>query len=470
MKFLNFLALSIICIFLISGVSAVAVAGGEWNSGGSYVEIENGQNIDFSAYFGSTKGKFTANVKLYDSSFNVLNVFENNKLISGYSYADSYTITHDMYQNVGSYTVQIICSDTDGSNSYTLYLTVKPIVPPANNPPVITSVPVTQINEGAFYSYKVVAVDPDGDVLTYSLTQNPSWLSINPSTGLITGTAPQVNSDTADFVKVSVSDGVHSVMQTYILTVKNIVQPPEDTTPPVITLLGPNPQVIQKGSPYVEKGATAYDNVDGDLTSSIIINSSNVNTNIIGSYAVTYTVSDSSGNTATKIRVVNVVKCTPPEDTTPPVITVISPESKEYDTKTITFKVLTNEPATVKFSLNGGEEITMDNLYGNTFTYTATLSEGAHVITFFATDSSSNQASKTVAFSIKLTKEQEIKKQMLGLGGVRVIPEDELDKQKYMEQYTPKTIYLSQEYEEEVSGFQKFMRAILNFFRRIFRR
>ena len=80
-----------------------------------------------------------------------------------------------------------------------------------------------------------------------------------------------------------------------------------DTKPPVITLLGSNPVTVQLGSAYVDGGATAYDNVDGDITSSIVVTNP-VNTNAIGTYTITYNVKDSSGNTATPVtRTVNVI-------------------------------------------------------------------------------------------------------------------------------------------------------------------
>ena len=91
-----------------------------------------------------------------------------------------------------------------------------------------------------------------------------------------------------------------------------------DTTLPVITLVGANPQVIEVFSGYVELGATALDNYDGDITGSIIINSGAVNTSVVGSYSVTYDVDDSQGNSATEVtRTVDVV------DTTMPVITLV---------------------------------------------------------------------------------------------------------------------------------------------------
>ena len=44
-----------------------------------------------------------------------------------------------------------------------------------------------------------------------------------------------------------------------------------DTTLPVITLGGANPQVIEVGTAYSELGATAADNYDGDISGSIVI-------------------------------------------------------------------------------------------------------------------------------------------------------------------------------------------------------
>ncbi len=94
-------------------------------------------------------------------------------------------------------------------------------VQPTNHPPVITSTPVTQVNEGQSYSYNVDAADADGNTLTYSLTQGPNWLSINSQNGLITGTAPSVSSNTEFNVAVRVSDGTESVTQSYVLKVIN---------------------------------------------------------------------------------------------------------------------------------------------------------------------------------------------------------------------------------------------------------
>ncbi|MDX2343999.1 MAG: Ig-like domain-containing protein, partial [Acidimicrobiia bacterium] len=85
-----------------------------------------------------------------------------------------------------------------------------------------------------------------------------------------------------------------------------------DTTAPIITLVGSNPQVIPVGSPYVESGATAVDSFDGDVTGLVTVNASAVNTSAVGTYSVAYDVVDSNGNDAIQIvRMVSVVNVAP---------------------------------------------------------------------------------------------------------------------------------------------------------------
>ncbi len=88
-----------------------------------------------------------------------------------------------------------------------------------------------------------------------------------------------------------------------------------DTTAPVISLLGITPVNLTVDDSYTDAGATALDDVDGDITSNIVtINS--VNTAIVGAYTITYNVSDTAGNPAIEVtRTVNVnVADEPPAD------------------------------------------------------------------------------------------------------------------------------------------------------------
>lgn len=79
-----------------------------------------------------------------------------------------------------------------------------------------------------------------------------------------------------------------------------------DTTAPVITLTGASTINLTVGDSFTDPGATATDNIDGNLTSSIIVTGS-VNTSVQGTYTLNYNVSDAAGNAATQVsRTVNV--------------------------------------------------------------------------------------------------------------------------------------------------------------------
>ena len=80
-----------------------------------------------------------------------------------------------------------------------------------------------------------------------------------------------------------------------------------DITPPSISIIGDNSINIYQNTIYVDAGATAIDNIDGDLTTSIITTGS-VNTNLINSYTITYSVSDAANNSTSATRQVNVIE------------------------------------------------------------------------------------------------------------------------------------------------------------------
>ena len=69
----------------------------------------------------------------------------------------------------------------------------------------------------------------------------------------------------------------------------------QDTESPIITLIGDNPMLIKRGDMFEDPGATAEDNIDGDLTEQIVT-SGEVDTSQIGTYTITYTVTDAAGN------------------------------------------------------------------------------------------------------------------------------------------------------------------------------
>lgn len=96
---------------------------------------------------------------------------------------------------------------------------------------------------------------------------------------------------------------------------KNIKKEPKkeekinkDNVDPEIKLIGADELTIVVNSEYIEKGAVATDNIDGDITSNIKIKN-NINLKVPGDYEVIYTVEDSSKNkvkVSRKIKVINV--------------------------------------------------------------------------------------------------------------------------------------------------------------------
>ena len=73
-----------------------------------------------------------------------------------------------------------------------------------NAPPTITSTPPVMVNRT--YAYAVRATDPDGDALTFSLTNAPDGMTIDPDSGQIRWTASPTQIGTFT-PSVTVSDG-----------------------------------------------------------------------------------------------------------------------------------------------------------------------------------------------------------------------------------------------------------------------
>jgi hypothetical protein len=101
---------------------------------------------------------------------------------------------------------------------------------------------------------------------------------------------------------------------------------------PVITILGDNPATVTKDSIYHDTGATAHDDVDGDVTSAIV-KSGTVDTSKSGTYTITYSVKDSTGNEATATRTVKVVDGT----STAPIATITASPTSVIEGESITF-------------------------------------------------------------------------------------------------------------------------------------
>jgi hypothetical protein len=76
------------------------------------------------------------------------------------------------------------------------------------------------INMGSALSVSVAATDAESNTITYASSDKPSWITLNSSTGLLNGTAPDVSSNTVYSFTVTASDGINAPISR-IFTVTN---------------------------------------------------------------------------------------------------------------------------------------------------------------------------------------------------------------------------------------------------------
>jgi hypothetical protein len=110
--------------------------------------------------------------------------------------------------NVGS-TGPIVITVSDGEeiDSLQFTITVSSTPPPANRAPTITGTPATSVTAGSAYSFQPVGSDADGNTLTYSIQNRPSWATFSATTGRLSGTPGTANVGTSARITISVSDG-----------------------------------------------------------------------------------------------------------------------------------------------------------------------------------------------------------------------------------------------------------------------
>lgn len=118
-------------------------------------------------------------------------------------------------------------------------------------------------------------------------------------TALVQSVARKVSEDACEMVYTVTDTSGNTATVVRKVTVK-------DTVRPVIMLNSDKEMYVLINGIYSEPGAAANDNNDGDITGKIKIGGS-VDTSKLGTYDISYTVTDAAGNTAQTVRRVNVV-------------------------------------------------------------------------------------------------------------------------------------------------------------------
>lgn len=165
------------------------------------------------------------------------------------------------------------------------------------------------VNENSFVYQILIYGDANGDGKVNLIdAQRVILHKIKPSTNALKGIYLKAANVSNNNEQVNLIDAQRIILfkiksQKIMLTTPTIT--PIDTTKPVITLTGANPAKVTIGKTYSDAGLySATDNYDGNITSKVV-KTSNVNTNKLGTYTITYNVTDNSGNKAdTKTRTV----------------------------------------------------------------------------------------------------------------------------------------------------------------------
>jgi hypothetical protein len=82
--------------------------------------------------------------------------------------------------------------------------------PATNHAPTISGSPATSAVVGSAYSFTPTAADSDGNRLSFSIQQKPSWATFNIATGQLSGTPGSSDAGTDSGIVISVSDGTLS--------------------------------------------------------------------------------------------------------------------------------------------------------------------------------------------------------------------------------------------------------------------
>lgn len=179
-------------------------------------------------------------------------------------------------------------------------MTTSPVPPPSTPPPLLPS--VTPGTPPPTESGSPVTPSPSPTV-----TVSPTPVSPSPTTS---SPAPATTSPAP--ATLSPTPATSSPAPT-TTSPSPETSPPTPPTPerkaPTLTIVGSNPVILNIGSgtPYTEQGATAYDEVDGNISANVRITGS-VDISNAGTYTITYTVSNSAGLSATATREVRVIE------------------------------------------------------------------------------------------------------------------------------------------------------------------
>ena len=101
----------------------------------------------------------------------------------------------------------VVDSGSGGGSSGGTSGGVTPPAPVENRAPTLSGVAVTTAKTTQPFTYQPVAIDADGDRLTFDVQNKPEWIAFDPATGRIDGTPPAAVAGSTAVMQIVVSYG-----------------------------------------------------------------------------------------------------------------------------------------------------------------------------------------------------------------------------------------------------------------------
>jgi len=310
---------------------------------------------------------------------------------------DNVTITADLMLSglsEGSHIIVVFATDLVGNTgaSSTIQFTI-------SIPPVDTNPPIIVITSPESTNYTITMV-----VLDFAINEATSWIGYSldgQDNVTITG----------NIVLSGLSEGSHNVIVFATDSAGNtgasdLVQfaisiPPVDTTPPTVTINSPKNTTYEVSFILLdifvnEQVSWIGYSLDGD--DNVTITGDTVLSGLSeGSHSVVVFATDLAGNTGAS-NIVQFAFSIPPVDTTPPTVTINSPENTIYTNTTVALDFEINEQVSwIGYSLDGDDNVTITG-----DTVLSGLSEGSHNVVVYANDTALNTGMSEIAFTISI--------------------------------------------------------------------
>lgn len=191
--------------------------------------------------------------------------------------------------------------------------------------PVFTSSASAAVDENQMDAITLMASDTSA--VTYSISNaDAADFVVNSVTGVVTFQTPPDFEIKESYAFTATATDIYgnTTPQDITITIIDL-----DEVPPVTTLIGDDPILLEAGDTYTDPGVTANDDVDGDITANVAVSGDTVDASQVGTYTVRYDVMDAALNAAVQITREVTVSAT--LDTQPPAITLLGDAAVTLD-------------------------------------------------------------------------------------------------------------------------------------------